>query len=195
MDALGSRPADAFAGLTYAGEEVVEAVSVSGGTLGVTTHRVLALTPGGDGPNFSAVDRPNVESIALGSAGTAAHGVRAARFAVYGVALLGASVLVNFDSMSAIDPPATAGAGQVVTLAVRMTNLLSHVDDALRVAGVVVLVVALGFLALYGASRDRHVAVTVAGGDPVRVPVRKGEVVDLARLTVTLEKASNPSDG
>ena len=195
MDTLGSGPADALAEFTYAGESVVDAVTVSGGTLGVTTHLVLALTPGEGGPNFSAVGRPNVESVSVGSGGDAVHGVRAVRYGVYAVAMLAASYLLNFETMTAIDPPSAAGTGQVVGMAVQLTSLLSVVDDVLRIGGVAVLLGALGFAALYGYSRDRHVAVTVAGGDPVRVPVRKNEVVAVDRLTVALEKASNPSDG
>lgn len=190
-----STPADAFDGLTYAGESVVDAVAVSGGTVGVTTHRVLALTPEGDGPNLQAADRPNVESIGPGSAGDATHGVRAVRYGVYALALFGGSFLVGFDSMEAVEPSTAAGAGEVVSMAMQLTNLLSLVDDVLRIAGVVALVAALGFAALYGHSRDRHLRVQVAGGDPIRVPIRRGEPARVDRLRAAVEKASNPPTG
>lgn len=195
MDPLGPGPTDALSELTYAGESVVDSVTVSGGTVTVTSHRVLALLPGESGPNFVAVDRPNVESVAVASAGDAGHGVRALRYGVYALALIGGSFLVSFDSMSAVDPPAAAGAGQVVSMAVQLTSVLTVVDDVLRIAGVVVLLVALAFAALYGYSRDRHLAIGIAGGDPVRVPLRQSEPASVDRLRVALEKASNPSDG
>lgn len=187
--------ADPFERLTYDGESVVDTVTVSGGTVGVTTHRVLALTPNGDGANLQAVDRPNVVSIEPGSAGDTGHGARALRYGVYALALFGGSFLVNFESMEAVEPSTAAGAGQVVSLAMRLTNLLSVVDDVLRGAGVVALLAALAFAALYGYSRDRHLRVGVAGGDPIRVPLRRGEPADVARLEAAVEKASNPSAG
>lgn len=195
MQAPGSPPTDAFEDLTYAGESVVDAVIVSGGTVGVTTHRVLALTPEGDGPNLQAVDRPNVESIGSGSAGNADHGVRAVRYGVYALALFGGSFLVNFESMTAVEPTSAAGAGQVVGMAMQLTNLLSVVDDVLRAAGVVALLAALAFAALYGHSRDRHLRVDVAGGDAIRVPLRRGEPTGADRLRAAVEKASNPPAG
>lgn len=195
MDHPGSTPAETFEGLTFAGETVVEAISVSGGTIGVTTHRVLALTPDDGGPNFHAVDRPNVESVELASAGDADRGFRAVRYGVYALALFGGSFLVRFDSMSGIEPPATTGAGQVVGMAVALTGLLSAVDDVLRVAGVVALLVALGFAALYGHSRARHLRIAVAGADPIRVPLRPGEPAAVDRLLVAVGKASNPPAG
>lgn len=190
-----SSPTDPFERLTYAGESVVDAVAVSGGTVGVTTHRVLALTPDGDGPTLQAAERPNVESIGSGSAGDAERGVRAARYGVYALALFGGSYLMNFESMQAVEPSTAAGAGQVVGMAMRLTSLLSAVDDVLRAAGVVALLAALAFAALYGHSRDRHLHIGVAGGDPIRVPLRRGEPADVARLEAAVEKASNPPAG
>lgn len=195
MDSPVAGPTNAFDGYTYEGESVVEAVRVSGGTVGVTTHRVLALTPGDSGSNFGAVDLPNVESIEVSSGGNAAHGVRALRYGVYGIALLGASYLLQFDTMGSIDPPAAAGAGQVVGMALTLTRFLSVVDDVLRLAGAVVIVGALLFAALYGHSRGRHLEIGVAGDDPIEVPLRKSEPVAADRILAAVEKTSNPSDG
>lgn len=188
-------PAASLSRLTYDGESIVDGAVVSGGTVGVTTHRVLAVTPGGDGPNVSTVERPNVESIEVAAAGDAAHGRRALRYGVYALVLLGGSYLFSFDSVGSVEPSSGAGAGQVVGMAGAMTGLLAAVDDVLRSAGVLVLVVALVFLALYGRSRDRHLRIDVAGGDPVRVPLNRNEHAPVDRLAVALEKGSNPSDG
>ena len=198
-DATGSDPttgpAARLSRLTYDGESLVDGVTVSGGTVGVTTHRVLALTPEAEGPNLQAVERPNVEDVAAAAAGDAAHGVRALRFGVYALALYGGSYLVNFDSVSTVEPSSAPGAGEVVSMAVAMTGILSAVDDVLRIAGVLVLLVALVFLALYGRSRDRHLRIEVAGDDPVRVPMNRNEHAPTERLAAALEKASNPSAG
>lgn len=186
---------EAIEPLCYAGESVVEAVPFSGGTVGVTSHRVLALTPGDDGPNLQAVDRPNVASIELSAGGDAGHGARAVRFGVYALALVGASFVVDFGSVSAVDPPSGTGAGQVVGLAVSMLGMLTMVDDVLRYAGLGVLLVALLFAALYGYSRDSYLAIGVAGGDAVRVPATASESAAADRLRVALANAPTGSVG
>ena len=157
----------------------------------MTSHRVLALTPDGDGPNLRAVDRPNVDAVELSAGGNVGHGARALRYGVYALALVGASFVVDFSSVSAVDPPSGTGIGPVVQLAVTMTSLLTVVDDVLRYAGLGVLVVALLFAALYGHSRDSYLAVEVAGGDDVRVPATASESAAADRLRVALADASD----
>ena len=179
-------PVDEIEPLCYDGESVVDVVPLSGGTVGVTSHRVLALTPGGDGPNLQSADRPNVDSIELSAGGDVGHGGRALRYGVYALLLFGASFVVDFGSVSAVDPPSGTGAGQVVGLAVSMLGMLTLVDDVLRYAGLVVLVVALLFAALYGYTRDSYLAVEVAGGDALRVPASASESAAADRLRVAL---------
>ena len=188
-------PADEIEPLCYAGESVVDAVPFSGGTVGVTTHRVLALTPDGDGPNLQAVERPNVDGVELSAGGDAAHGARALRYGVYALALVGASFVVDFSSVSAVDPPSGTGAGRVVQMAVTMTGMLTLVDDVLRYAGLGVLVVALLFLALYGHTRDSYVAIGVAGGRALRVPATGSESAAVDRLRAAVADASGPAGG
>ena len=92
-------------------------------------------------------------------------------------------------------PSSATGAGGVVQLAVALTGLLSLVDDGLRWAGALVLLVALLFAALYGHSRESHLAIRVAGGDQVRVPATAADAAAADRLRVAVEKASKPSAG
>lgn len=195
MTAPAPDPPPAIDRLCYAGESVVDAARVGGATVAVTSHRVLALTPGTDGPTLQEAALPNVADVELASAGDLAHGWRAVRYGVYAIALFGASFVVNFEGIAGVEPPAQAGAGQVVSMAVAMTNVLGLVDDVLRVAAAMVLIGALGFAALYGYSRDRQLQVTVAGGDHLRVPADGGAPAAADRLGVALEKASNPSAG
>jgi len=195
MTSAPSDPPAAIDRLCYAGESVLDTACVGGATVTVTSHRVLALTPSSDGPTLQEAALPNVEDVELTSAGDLAHGWRAVRYGVYALALFGASFVVNFDGIAGVEPPAQAGAGQVVSMAVAMTNILGLVDDALRVGAVMVLIGALGFAALYGYSRDRQLQVTVADGDHLRVPADGAARAAADRLGVALEKASNPSDG
>lgn len=195
MTGPAAEAADAIDPLCYAGESVVDTARVGGATVAVTTHRVLAHTPAADGPTLQEAALPNVEAVELASAGDAAHGWRAVRYGVYAVALFGASFVVNFEGVAGVEPPAQAGAGQVVSMAVAMTNLLGLVDDALRIGAAMVAIGALGFAALYGYSRDRHLRVTVAGGDHVQVPADAAASAAADRLGIAVEKASKPSDG
>jgi len=189
------RRVEAFSRLCYDGESVVEVVPFSGGAVGVTTHRVLALTPDGGGPNLQAVERPNVTGVEMAAGGDEAQGIRAVRYGVYALALVGGSYLVDFGGVASVDPPSGTGAGQVVNMAMAMTGVLALVDDVLRLAGLGVLAVALLFAAAYGRSRDSYLAIGVAGGDPLCVPASRSESTAATRLRVALEKASNPSAG
>lgn len=181
--------------LCYAGESLVGAATVSGGTVGVTTHRVIALSPGSDAATFRAVDRPNVSGVSVSTGGDSAVGLRSLRLGVYALVLVAGSYLLDFDGMVTADVPARTGAEQVVDMAATMTALLSLVDDVLRAAGIVLLLVALGFAALYGYSHDRYLAIEVEGGESLRLPLAPSERRAADRLSAALEKASNPSDG
>lgn len=186
---------DALVRLCYAGESVVDAVRVGGATVAVTSHRVLAFAPDGDGPTLQEAALPNVATVEAAHIGRAAQGWRAVRYGIYGAILLGASTVVNFGNIANAPAPSGAAAGQVVGMAIALTGMLGLVDDALRIGGLAVLGVAALFGILYWYSRDPHLRVAVEGGEPLRVPAA-GDVSTAAdRLLVALEKASNPSDG
>jgi len=59
--------------LLYAGESIEERIGVGDAEVVVTTHRVLALTPSGDGERYRAIDRPNVLSASIDAGGDRAH--------------------------------------------------------------------------------------------------------------------------
>lgn len=193
-EADGDR-ANPIARLCYGGESVVDGVRLDGAIVAVTTHRVLTYAPEGDGPTLQAAPLPNVEGIEAGNAGDEAHAWRGLRYGVYAVVLFGASTVFSFDGMTAVEPPGQTGAGQVVSMAVAMTGILGLVDDLLRLIGVIVLLVALAFAAIYGYSRERLLRVRVAGDDPITLPTATDPSAAADRLALALEKASNPSDG
>ena len=49
--------------MLYAGESVEETFEVDDARILVTSHRVLAFTPGAEGATFQQADRPNVAGV------------------------------------------------------------------------------------------------------------------------------------
>lgn len=196
MGSSGPDPVEAVEAVTYDGERVVDVVGLAEGTVGVTTHRVVVLSPDAEGPRQQAAPLANVESIAESTGGEERHVRRAVRFGVYGLALLAGSLVVDFDGMAAVEPPtAAAGPDRLIGAAVAATSLLSAVDDALRLAGALVLVVALGFGAYAWRGRQRELRVAVSGDEPLVLALHRDESVDAGRLRAAVEKASNPTTG
>lgn len=162
--------------LLFEGEAVRESVPVGDGRVVVTSHRLLAFTPGTDGENYRHVDLPNVEGVTVRSAGETGYLEPGAKAAVVGVVLMAAGATVSFDGLLtsvAVDPSAAAGSGigGVLGLLDTLTTVLGLLDDAMLVAGALGTVVGLGALGLYLQSRERLLEVEVAGDEPVRLPV------------------------
>lgn len=178
--------------LCYAGEEVAARAPLGGGWAAVTSHRVLAYNPAAEGRRFEAVDRPNVQRVALDARGDRRALRWALRAAGYGVAgLVGGLALRRFDLGATLAVDAGAGAAPV-------SGVLSVVD--LLVAGLAalatLLLVAGGLLALvalllgvrYVRTRRPTLLVDRFGADPVRVaaPRSDGERA-AARLSAALD--------
>lgn len=53
--------------LLHSGESVEETVDFETGSVVVTSQRVLAFDPDGDGPELQKADRPNVEGVTTGA--------------------------------------------------------------------------------------------------------------------------------
>lgn len=152
--------------LLYDGESTVESVAVGGSRAVVTTHRLLAFAPDRD-PRFQEVARPNVTGVTVETSGATGWLRRAARAGAWGVGLLVASALASFDG--ALSAPRGDVMDALAFLRV-LFAALALLDDALRVAGAVLLLAAVAFLGRYLRSRERAVVVAVSGGDDVRLP-------------------------
>lgn len=171
----------------YGGEELLAAEAVERGAVGVTSHRVLALTPDGAGPRFRAVDRPNVTDIGVRSSGPTDHRARGAQAGVAALALLVAGAVIDLGGLvTPVEPPTGVGVGGLIALVNALLGALALVDEALTLLGLVALVVALASLGWYRSQRERVLEVGVAGGDPVRVPVGRNERTAADRLVQAL---------
>ncbi|QZY00237.1 hypothetical protein [Halobaculum rubrum] len=152
--------------LLYAGEEVRASLPVADGRLVATTHRVLAHTPAADErATLRAVQRVNVTDVSPSSTATDWLVRPIAYTVVGGLAMVLGGSVVSFDSMGASMPDAAGatGVGGLLSMIGGVLSALSLVDDALRVAGALSLLLGAALLGVYAATRGREVVVDTEG--------------------------------
>ena len=192
--------------LLYDGESVQERVPVGAGGVVVTSHRLLAVTPDRSGPNFSQVDRPNVDGVDITTSGEFRFLAQAVKAIVVGIALLAAGYTVSLDSMvegislESGGAASAVGIGGMLGLLQTMLGLLAQLDELMRVFGGLALAFGVVVLAVYLWSRERLLVVSVAGGDDIELPAPDDEgVVDKLQTAVrstgmSAETPSPPDD-
>jgi hypothetical protein len=181
--------------LLYEGETVDETVDVADNRLVVTSHRLLAFTPDGDA-NYQHVDRPNVDGLSLETDGNPRYTRWSLRPAILGLLLLGAGTQFSIDDpLSSIDTSGAgaAGTGGIVGTVREFTRLLTLVDDVMRAAGALSLLVVVLLLALYLRSRQRRLVVQVAGDDSIEVPVSGDVDAAVSRLDAAINAVPEPT--
>lgn len=154
--------------LLYAGETRRAQLPVSNGALVATSHRLLAVTPDGDGPNLRVVQRPNAEAV-----GRTTSGRRFLRPAVWtlggGTLAVAAGSVLSLQSM-ADAVPTVEGFGGVLAPIRTVLSLVGIVDELLLVVGALALLAGVGVVAVWLVVREPVVTVSVAGDEPLRVP-------------------------
>jgi len=159
--------------LLFDGEAIEESMDVGSDRLVVTTHRLLAFMPTGDGPRFEAIHRPNVVRVDLQAGGENDHLTRGVKAGILGFFLLAGGATVSLDGVlgGSVDTTGASqvGVGEIVGLLGVLQTILNLVDDALLVAGLVAFGVAAVAITLYARSRHTDVVVRVAGGDDVHL--------------------------
>jgi len=161
--------------LLYSGESIVEAVDFESASVVVTSHRVLAFDPDGDGPVFQQVDRPNVTGISTGAQSDQDLLRRAVKTLAVGFVLVGAGLVVDFGSIVGdVDLGGQSsqelGLGGIMGTLQRFLGLISQLDYLMRVFGALALFLSVVFLGVYWLTRDRTLVIEVAGGDDIHVP-------------------------
>ncbi|MEE6210697.1 hypothetical protein U3A55_11080 [Salarchaeum sp. III] len=182
----------ALSEVLFDGESVVERVDCGANALVVTTHRIIALTPAGDGERVRYADRPNVETVRVETAGTTRHlrfGLRQTAFAVF---LLAAGTLFSLDGIADSVAGATGaarevGVGALVQVLATVALFARYFDDALvALGGLTALLAAIGF-ARYLRSRSRALVVETYGGEELRVPAPDADEADAGRVLEALD--------
>jgi len=186
-------------GLLYDGESIQEQVPVGAGCVVVTSHRLLAFTPEREGPNFSQVDRPNVDGIDARTVGEFRFLERAIKAIAVGAVLLVAGFTVSLDglvggvSLESGGAASAVGIGGMLGLLQSMLDLLGQLDDLMRVFGGLALAFGAVVLAVYLWSRERLLVVSVAGGDDIELASPDDEGVT-ERLRAALDSVPDPPD-
>jgi hypothetical protein len=173
-------------------ETVEESIPVGENGVVVTNQRVLAFTPEGDGPNFRAIERPNVEGASLQHSGETGYLEYVGKGALAGVAGIAIGLTVDFGGLFAIESVSSDGAGAVgagglTQLLAQINSLLDMADEALLVGGLLALALALGALGMYIESRSYDLVVDVAGEDDLRVRAPSSATDQDRRLMQALE--------
>jgi hypothetical protein len=169
------------------GERIETTVPIGENGIVVTSQRVLAFTPDGDGSNFRAIERPNVEGVGRETVGETGWIGYALRGLVAGVAGVGVGLVVDFDSLidlGTIDPQAAGrtGMGGMLGLLGQISNAVGMLGEALLVGGLLGFAAALGAVGMYIESRTAIIEVTVAGDADLHVPSADGDDDPVARL-------------
>jgi len=196
-DALGGDDpdpqwADRVQDLLYDGESVRERVAVDDAQVVVTSHRVLAFTPDGDGPNFRQVERPNVAGVSTGATASGALLGRGVRWTAIGLVLLGFGTVVDFGAIVGDVDLSTGGTGAVglggVLGAVQgMLDLLRQLDAILQTLGALVVLLGVLVLGAYLRTRTPTLVVEVAGdADDVHLPRPDDPAATVDRLDAAI---------
>ncbi len=173
----------------YAGERVVESVSVGTGWLTVTSHRVLWYDPDATGRRFESFHRANVRDLRVETGGDAARLARVPRLLVYGLVALGGWVgmtVTGVESMLTVDAPSTGQLGLVASVLSTAQFGLHALRVGLLVAGVVCVLVALALVGRYVDSRRTRLVVDL-GDERVELPTdesSRSPAIDRLRIAL-----------
>lgn len=177
--------------LLYAGEEVLLRVGRGPDEIIVTSHRLLAFSPEGDGPNFHAIDRPNVEGVTVEASGRWAFVRIGARILLAGIFAIVVGVVVDFDGLAASVPSAgtdAIGTGAIQGLLDGGRAILAAADGVLFAVGWLLVVAGGAALVAYWVTRRRTVVVAVAGDDDVHLDGDSFGESDLGKIATALER-------
>ena len=176
---------DRVDGLLYDGETVETRVEVGEGGVVVTSHRVLAFTPDGQGANFRHVDRPNVGGVERTTRGEFGYLAAGSKALVLGAVLLAAGQSISLDGVvGSIDLTTTTDLGLSGFLRAMQTllDVLAMLDELVTVAGALGLLAAALLLGAYVRTREDRLVLDVAGDDGIELPIGRDDAATVERL-------------
>lgn len=189
--------------LLFDGETVRETVALDSARVVVTSHRVLAFTPGMEGANFHQVDRPNVEGVGTGARGTAGLLEPTAKVGVLGVVLVAAGAFLDFGAIlgdvtlggAGGEAAGRIGIGNVLGPLRGLLDFLRNLDAYMQLFGGLALLLAVVLGGAYWYLRDPTLVVEVAGGEDVHLPRPDAESDVAGRLERTIAPGESAETG
>lgn len=165
--------------LLYDAETESCRVAVGDATIVITSHRVLAFTPG-EGPRYRAVDRPNVGQVTVDSTGRTRAVAWSALFALVALSSGALAVLFSFadlvPDLGVDDGERTPGDDLADEPFGLLETTLAALDLAVVAVALLSALVAAGFLLRYVRSRSRRVVIEVHGDENLEIPLPTGAV-------------------
>ncbi len=184
--------------LLYAGESVEESVEIDDARVFVTSHRVLAFTPGADGATFRQADRPNVAGVSSGSRGESTLLEQGVKMGVVGGVLVVAGFVLDFGALVGdVDLAGGQAAGQVGlggilgTLGTALV-VLRDLDQYMQLAGALLVLLAVVLVGVYWHLRESTLRIEVEGDEDIQVP---GPADGTEAVVDRLERAVTPGTG
>ncbi|MFC4540594.1 hypothetical protein ACFO5R_01475 [Halosolutus amylolyticus] len=172
------------------GERERERIELESAIVVVTTHRVLAFTPGRDGADFRVVDRPNVRNVTVDDDGSRRTAGWTLASGILGIGLLVTSTVVDPGRIVG-DVDGDGPVSGVVETAFQVAEtVLTGVELALFGGGLLLLALSLLFGLRYGHSRSRRLVLRIAGDDDLDLPVTDADLE--AGAVPALEAAIGP---
>lgn len=165
--------------LLFEGEEIEERTSLDAAEIAVTTHRVLVLTPEGDGRAFDHADRPNVAGTTVENTGEDAYLNWGVRSGVYGIALLSGGYLLKqsgvFGVLSDAQAEGSPELGGILQVTAALSSVFETLTGLLLLVGILSVLAAGALLYRYNNSRSQELVIELAGRDPIQIPVEEAE--------------------
>lgn len=177
--------------LLYEGEEVRVQVGGEDVQIVVTTHRVLSFLPEADGPNFRAVDLPNVTGVSQRVTGASKWLQTGAKWLVVGLVLVGGGILADFEGIFIGGEVAGSmnqvGLGGILGLFAMLRTFVALIDDILLLGGLAAIVGGLAVLGYYLTTRRESVVIGVTGREDIVLPAESLSGPALSKVADAVE--------
>jgi len=169
---------DAFRGALRDDETLTETVQVGAAAIGVTDRRLLVRQETG----IRAVDRTNVRTVRRRTLQDRGRLSTALQWGGLAAVLLAARAFAPLESLVApVEPPPGGGFEALYEAVGVLVDGLRFLEEAFLAVAVLALGWAGWRLVTFYRTREHVLEITVAGGDPVRLPP-PGDPTDVDRL-------------
>ena len=169
---------DAFRGTLRDDETLTETVQIGAAAVGVTNRRLLVR----QGANLRAVDLTNVRAVRRRTLQDRGRLSAALQWGGLAAVLVAARVFAPLEALVVpLEPPPGGGFEVLYEAVAVLVNALRYLDEAFLAVAILSIALAGWHLVAFYRTREDVLEVTVAGGNPVRLP-SPGNPTDVDRL-------------